>query len=289
MGHYLILKRIKHYKLTNVKMDCKHNYAIDDGEYVCQSCGLIGDRFIDESAEWRNYENGKDESGRASLTISELLPESSYGSIISFKGISPTNTRMKSLQRLSTWSVSSNSERSWLGIFENIQSTCYNNGLPKSIVIDACGLYKQMGDAQKVRGETRRALIAGSVYTACQQNKASRTHQEIADIFKVSIRSLCKAVSRYVTNEDSVLQTQMGIAERLCASLSLNDEQRDSVFAKLHEISLKSEDDFEHTPKTIVAGVVAFVMGLKNKQDMAKISEASGVSSLSIHKLVGKL
>jgi hypothetical protein len=57
----------------------------------------------------------------------------------------------------------------------------------------------------------------------------------------------------------------------------------------LVEISKKSEDDFEHTPKTIVAGVVAHIMGLKTKTQMKLVSDASGVSSLSIHKIVGKL
>jgi hypothetical protein len=81
----------------------------------------------------------------------------------------------------------------------------------------------------------------------------------------------------------------MGLAERLCTSLSLNDQQRDSIFELLQLISTKSEDEFEHTPKTIVAGVVAHVMGLKTKRQMKVVSDASGVSSLSIHKLVGKL
>jgi hypothetical protein len=52
---------------------------------------------------------------------------------------------------------------------------------------------------------------------------------------------------------------------------------------------MKSEDEFEHTPKTIVAGVVAHVMGLKTKTQMKTVSEVSGVSALSIHKIVGKL
>jgi hypothetical protein len=52
---------------------------------------------------------------------------------------------------------------------------------------------------------------------------------------------------------------------------------------------MKSEDEFEHTPKTIVAGVTAYIMGLKSKQEMNRVSEASGVSSLSIHKLVQKI
>ena len=57
----------------------------------------------------------------------------------------------------------------------------------------------------------------------------------------------------------------------------------------LYQISLKSEDEFEHTPKTIVAGVVASIMGLKTKSQMKIVSDASGVSSLSIHKIVIKL
>jgi transcription initiation factor TFIIIB Brf1 subunit/transcription initiation factor TFIIB len=144
-------------------------------------------------------------------------------------------------------------------------------------------------DAQKVRGETRRALMGATVYVSCRQNGASRTYQEVADIFRVSIRSLCKAVSRFSVMENTVLQTQLGIAERLCASLSLNDKQRNDIFKILLDISTKSEDDFEHTPKTIVAGVVAYVMGFKTKAQMKPVADASGVSALSIHKLVSKI
>jgi len=185
--------------------------------------------------------------------------------------------------------MSSNSERSWMGIFDAIQMTCAFHNLPKAIVMDACGLYKKMEDAQKVRGETRRALMGAAVFVACRNNDASRTHEEVAKMFHVSIRTLCKAVARFSPVENTVLQTQQGIAERLCTSLKLNDDQRDQIFALLLEISTKSEDEFEHTPKTIVAGVTAHVMGFKTKAQMKTVSEASGVSALSIHKIVGKL
>jgi len=267
---------------------CTHSFVVDDGEYVCNQCGTIGERFIDESAEWRSYDD-KDEKGRSGFTTSDLLPNSSYGSVISFRGISSTNTEMKSLQRLSTWSLSSNSDRSWIGIFDAIQYACNRCGLTKAISMDACGIYKNVDDAQKVRGETRRALMGATVYLACRTNSAPRTYEEISDLFRVSVRSLCKAVSRFKQVENTVLQTQIGIAERLCSSLNLNDTQRQSIFDKLHEISLKSEDEFEHSPKTIVAGVVAYCMGLRAKNEMKPVSESSGVSVLSIHKLVGKL
>jgi len=271
-------------------MECKHSIVIDEGEKVCEKCGTIMEKVIDESAEWRNYEQGKGEDQcRTGFTTSDLLPESSYGSIMTSRGISAKDTNMKSIQRLSCWSLSSNSQRSWMGIFDSIQMSCAHAGLPKAIVLDACGLYKKLEDAQKVRGETRRAMIGAAVFVACRNNHAPRSHQEIASLFVVNIRSLCKAITHFESTENTVLQTELGIAERLCASLNLNDDQRDRVMDLLVQISEKSEDEFEHTPKTIVSGVVAHVMNLKTKASMKSVSDSSGVSALSIHKIVTKL
>lgn len=269
-------------------MNCKHELVVDEGEHVCTLCGTIMGRMIDEGAEWRNYDQGKDE-GRTGFTTSDLLPESSYGSIMSFKGLTSKDLNLKAIQRLSCWSLSSNSQRSWMSIFDAIQMSCAHAGLPKAIVMDACGLYKQLEDAQKVRGETRRAMMGGAVFVSCRNNGAPRSHEEIAKMFLVNIRSLCKAVTHFEMTNNTVLQTEIGIAERLCASLSLNDDQRQKILDLLVDISHKSEDDFEHTPKTIVAGVVAHIMGLKTKTQMKSVSDASGVSALSIHKIVTKL
>lgn len=269
-------------------MECQHNLVIDEGEHVCNKCGTIMSKLIDEGAEWRNYEDSKGEDQcRTGFVTSDLLPEASYGSIMSYKGVSSPG--LKALQRLSCWSLSSNSQRSWMGIFDAIQLSCNHAGLPKSIMMDACGMYKKLEDAQKVRGETRRAMMGGAIFVACRNNGAPRSHEEVAKLMTVNIRSLCKAITHFSPTDNTVLQTQIGIAERICATLALNDEQRQKVMDLLYEISTKSEDDFEHTPKTIVAGVVAYVMGLKTKAQLKPVSEASGVSALSIHKIVGKI
>jgi transcription initiation factor TFIIB len=269
-------------------MECTHSLVIDEGQQVCTSCGRIFNQIIDEGAEWRNYEDSKGEDQcRTGFVTSELLPESSYGSIISYKGANSPN--MKALQRLSCWSLSSNSQRSWMGIFDSINLCCTHAGLPKSIIMDACGMYKHLEDAQKVRGETRRALMGAAIFVACRNNGVPRSHEEVAKLMTVNIRALCKAINHFSPTDNTVLQTQIGIAERLCAGLFLNDGQREKIMGLLYEISMKSEDEFEHTPKTIVAGVVAHIMGLKTKTQMKTVSEVSGVSALSIHKIVGKL
>jgi transcription initiation factor TFIIB len=186
----------------------------------------------------------------------------------------------KSIAKLSAWSFSSHGERSWMGIFDAIQSTSARAGLTKAIILDACGLYKNLEDSQKTRGETRRALMAAAVFTACRENNAARSHEEVATLFSVSIRALCKALTRFDNGSASVLNTQLGIAERMCADLQLPDTERDAIV-----LSLQKLPEMEHTPKTIVAGVVSITLG----GQIQKVAEASGVSIVSIRKIVEKL
>lgn len=262
-------------------MECEHaNTTVDDGEHVCTTCGSILERYIDEGAEWRVYANTDHDPSRTGTITSELLPNSSYGSMMMRKRTANTSEEAKSIAKLSAWSFSSHGERSWMGIFDAIQATAIRAGLPKAIVADACALFKQVEHAQKTRGETRRALMAASVFTACRQHEATRSHEEVALLFHVNIRSLCKALERFDQGMSSVLNTQLGLAERMCADLALDDTDRDKVLLKL-----RSLPEMEHTPKTIVAGVLCIVLG----GQLAKISQVSGVSTVSIRKITEKL
>jgi transcription initiation factor TFIIB len=236
--------------------------------------------YIDEGAEWRVYANTEDDPSRTGTVTSQLLPNSSYGSMMMRRRGMIQSEEAKSIAKLSAWSYSSHGERSWMGIFDAIQTTALRAGLTKAIILDACGLFKNIEESQKTRGETRRALMAAAVFTACRQNQATRSHEEIANLFHVSIRALCKALSFFENETSSVLNTQLGLAERMCAELGMNDKDRDKVVLILHDLP-----EMEHTPKTIVAGVLSVILG----GQIQKVSEASGVSTVSIRKIVEKL
>jgi len=258
---------------------CEHDVVVNDGERVCTRCGTILGAAIDEGAEWRVYGNTEDDPSRTGTITSELLPDSSYGSMMMRRRGGQASEEAKSIAKLSAWSFSSHGERSWMGIFDAIQQSCSRAGLPKAIVMDGCALFKKVEDAQKTRGETRRALMAAAIFTSCRQHDATRTHEEVAALFHVSIRSLCKALMRFSDGGSNVLSTQLGIAERICADMDLSDTDRDAIV-----LMLQGLPEMEHTPKTIVAGVVCSVLG----GQIAKVSAASGVSSVSIRKIVEK-
>jgi transcription initiation factor TFIIB len=262
-------------------MECVHDDVdIDNGERVCLCCGSILGSYIDEGAEWRVYSNTDEDPSRTGTITSELLPNSSYGSMMMRKRFPNQSEEAKTIAKLSSWSFSSHGERSWMGIFDVIQTTAGRAGLTKAIVMDACGLFKNVQDSQSSRGESRRALMAAAVFTACRENDATRAHSEIATMFSVSIRALCKALTKFVSTGGSVLNTQLGLAERMCADLSLSDTERDKIV-----LTLQGLPEMEHTPKTIVAGVLCIVL----KGQIPKVSEVSGVSTVSIRKIVEKL
>jgi transcription initiation factor TFIIB len=262
-------------------MECEHsNVDVEDGERVCTCCGSILGSYIEEGAEWRIYANTEEDPSRTGTITNELLPNSSYGSMMMRKRVPNQSEEAKSIAKLSAWSFSSHGERSWMGIFDAIQSTALRAGLTKAIILDSCAMFKQVEDAQKTRGETRRALMAASVFTACRQNNATRSHEEIAGLFRVSIRSLCKALSKFENESSNVLNTQLGIAERMCADLELSDTDRDKMVLLLQKLP-----EMEHTPKTIVAGVLCIVLG----GQLQRVSEVSGVSTVSVRKIVEKL
>lgn len=261
-------------------MNCEHDVIADDGERVCTKCGTILGSCIDEGAEWRVYSNTEEDPSRTGTITSELLPNSSYGSMMMRRRGGTQSDEAKSIGKLSAWSFSSHGERSWMGIFDAIQATANRACLPKAIVVDACAIFKNVSDAQKTRGETRRALMAAAIFTSCRQHNATRTHEEVSALFHVSIRSLCKALMRFQSEGSNVLNTQLGIAERMCVDIGASEEERDKVVLMLQGLS-----EMDHTPKTIVAGVLCLVMG----NQISKVSAASGVSSVSIRKIVEKL
>lgn len=265
-------------------MECLHldedAIVLCDGERTCTQCGTMMGCVIDEGAEWRM--NGEDEPIRTGCFTSDLLPESSYGSMMSRRRGNQT-AEGKMLAKMSAWCMASHGERSWIGIFDAITNIGSKAGLPRSILLEACGLFKHVVDAQKTRGESRRALMAAAVFTACSKQGATRSHEEIATLFNVSVRSLCKNVPYYESGESSVLQTQIGLAERLCVELDATDEQRNTILKTLSTLG-----ELEHTPKTVVAGVAARVLG-GDRVSMNRVSKASGVSVLSIRKMVEKV
>ena len=130
---------------TQIKKDnydecpvCNNIYLEIEGKMVCKKCGTINDGIIDFNPEWRYY--GNDDSKisdptRVGLPTNELLPESSLGSTISFKY--GESYDMRKIRNYHLWNSMPYKERSLYNVFDKIQVTSLNSGIPNCIIEEA--------------------------------------------------------------------------------------------------------------------------------------------------------
>ena len=274
---------------------CEHsNRSIEEGQSVCMDCGCILEQVVDDGPEWRYY--GADDKhadpSRTGAATHLLLPESSYGSMaMNIKSSSP---HFKQIIRISAWALASHSERSWIAALDLLQTYAYRAGLPKAILVDACALLRSQEDALKLRGETRRALFGATFFVACRKNGVSRTHEEISEMVNTSTRSLSKAIQRFdiqVKVDNPLLMTQLSLAERMMNGQPMTEQVRNIILDKIREVFRFPDEELEHTPKVMVAGIIASVLvkGGDPTHIVKEFSKACGVSAVSIKKVMGKI
>ena len=107
-------KLMKSNTLSNTCSFCKNaSIMLDDGHYVCQFCQSIVDRNIDHGAEWRYYgceDNKHSDPTRCGLPTSDLLPDSSLGSMIGFTYNESYDVRI--MRKYHLWNSMTYKERS---------------------------------------------------------------------------------------------------------------------------------------------------------------------------------
>ena len=103
----------------------------DDLGHACQNCGYVGDKVIDQGAEWRYY-GINDTRGynptRTGNIINPLLPRASMGTFIG------RTNGLRNIQRLQIWNSMPSSERSLNGIYKKISTLLQNSDIANKII-----------------------------------------------------------------------------------------------------------------------------------------------------------
>ena len=287
----------------NIGLDiCKYckseDLQLDNGHIICKTCGTINDTSIDCAAEWRYY--GNDDSKfsdptRCGLPTNALLPQSSIGSTISFKANESYD--MKKIRNYHMWNAMPYKERALHNVFESIQIRASNYGIPSCIIEEAKILYKQISEKKISRGNNRRGIIASCIYKACCIQGSPRSSQEIADIFKISTKSMtrgCKNFDNIMNYNkqkavDTGGSTSVDFIRRFCSHLNLPD----SIYsickhvceqAELHNLVSKC------IPPSIAAGSIYLTCSILSINVSKKeISTQCKISEVTISKCYKEL
>jgi transcription initiation factor TFIIB len=280
----------------NITDDCiyckSNNIELIDGNYLCMKCNSVLERFIDMQAEWRYY--GADDSKasdptRCGMPCSDLLPNSSLGSIISNQNNESYD--MKLIKKYHMWNSMSYKERTLYNIFDNITVHAVNNGIPASIIDDAKVYYKNVSDSRISRGDNRSGLIATAIYFSCKSNGVPRSTKEIAKIFNLKVTTMTRGCKKFqdILKTHLEASTPTDFIKRFCSKLNLNIDMIklcEYVVNKAEEYSLVSEN----TPTSISSGCIYLVnyhcdLGLTKKD----ISDSCEISIVTLTKIYKKL
>lgn len=263
----------------------QHQPSLEDGEYVCIHCGSVLDGYIDDSAEWRNFEGFKDMT-RCGMPSDQLLPNLNNGSMIAQGGSGTTVIR-----KYHSWSAATYRERCLLHVFQQLSLRAANSGIAACIVQDAKSLYKRMCDMQLSRGEKRSAMIAAAVYMACKQHAVPRSLKEVAAMFDLQPAAMTRGCKKYeqALRLGSHAATACDMVQRFCSNMGLDKEYwglcRDMV-QDVQRLGIASSS----TLPTVAAATILFCMtecGLK--LDRKHLATACGVSDVTILKCLKRL
>ena len=263
-----------------------------NGECICQSCGVVNSELYDEMPEFNNDLEG---TSRYGCPSNYFYPKSALGTKFRTRGYS----RISNLQRQGQMPYR---EKSLLEILTKIQKKCKTYGITQTIIDSAKILYKKVSDCKHTKGKRAgknrimrcinlRSMIAACVFYACKLQGEPRSPKEIADIYDLEIKNVNKGCRRFLEFIDlESLNTEFSSSkssdfiERFASKLSLEAQYikiAKDISTNIHKLDVAST----HEPPSVAAGCILLISVMYHLDITKKqISDVFKISDVTISK-----
>jgi len=272
------------------------NMMVCEEHSICRVCNEIISS-VDSSPE-KCYEGGKN-TCRTGMPTSELLPDSSVGSVIlqSYGG----NSNMRLISRLNTYTGIPYKTRSLLIVFQQIQEKCSRHNVSKKIINEAQGIYKIISQYKISRGKNRMGIISACVFISSKNCGSPRSSSEIAKIMEIEKKVITKGIKEINdlirVNKISLQRMNMervrsiDLIDRFCNELKLNENQILEIKVLCDQLTETFYSELSSsTPPSLSASIINLYC-IMNKLDISKkiISDNSSISVVTITKITSHL
>ena len=276
--------------------DNNENHLIENGMILCKKCNIIINNIID-SPEWKSYKNSNSNPTRCGMPVNELLPQSSLGTNIAYRGMSE---KMKKVDMYQKWNSMPYKERSLYKVYKEIELKCSSNCLPVIISDTAKMFYKTLSETKISRGKNRIGIIAACIYYSCKECKYPRSDSELASLFNIDKKIMTKGCKNFTEiirlssiNKDRI-QSHSSVnlydfIDRFCHKLKLSNNNIKHI-KKIANICDKLSLTNDNTPPAMSSGCI-YLFIKYNNIDISKkqISEICKISEVTINKCFKKI
>jgi len=270
--------------------------------WECTKCGSFVESLIDQTAEWRIYQDGtKNDTIRCSTVINELLPQSSKGTIILSK--SNSNYNMRRTQKVHSWSAMTYKERCLNDIFQDISLRSLNGCILQNVVKLAHEYYSIVSELYIARGAMRKGLVAACLFMACKKQGVPRTCQEIAEIFQINDKSVTRGNKKFIELWSMAGQNPISYKNddqstnylpRFCSELNPDSDELLKISKQITILCKKNSILTSNTPISIAAASIYMATIILNiesdiqKSDIATVAKTSQVTIGKCYKELQK-
>ena len=260
-----------------------------EGLPVCSSCGLVEDRFIDESPEWTSgvSEDGKvnDPSRCGNPNSNPELFSQAWGKGTIMATTYSSKYEIKRMAKINFHMSMNHKDRSLFHAYKGIDEACHT--LPDSILKDAKMMYKKFDDGKLTRGAVRTGIKGNCVLYACRLAKVPRTTKEIADMFGIQGKDISRTTQIFKETimgktEKNYMTKPCDVVHRLLGNFNIGQNYRPICNKICSEIEGCIEL-MSKTPNSIASAVI--LIALKGVYTKGDICSTCSVSIPTVNKI----
>ena len=260
-----------------------------EGLPTCSECGLVEDRYVDDTAEWTSGMNddGKvNDPSRCGNPNSnpELFSQNwGKGTIISTQYSSTYEN--KRMAKINFHMSMNHRDRSLFHAYRDIDEACHT--LPEVVLKDAKMMYRKFNEEKLTRGAVRLGIKANCVLYACRLAKHPRTTKEISDMFGIQSKDVSRTTQIFkdtimgITEKNYVTKA-FDVMNRLLNAFEVTRDERLKC-NKLCQLTDECANLMSKTPNRIASAIIYTVLGTKVKK--SELCEKCNISVPTLNKI----
>lgn len=282
----IMAQTLKYRPKVDICTDCGESQNIIEdhksGYNICGNCGIVlGDRIIDETSEWRSFEDShKADPSRVGSASNVFLDVEQLDTMIS----TGKGANSYTLSKIQMKNYMRGPQRALKNGLNLIQAFCERSNITKTISDRAQYVFKTVNSQKLLKGKNLEGAVGACIYIACKLENAPRTFKEISVITGVQKREIGRCYKLISKEVDSKGMVPSGdIVARFCADLNLDlkiQKLAIMISQKTHEVGALTG----RSPDSVAAAVIYLVLNIYPEfKDIQKdIHLVTGVTEITI-------
>ena len=267
----------------------------DQGETVCEECGLVIDeQNIDRGPEWRAFNHQERQSkSRVGAPTTQTMHDKGLTTTIDWKdkdayGRLISSDKRSQMHRLRKWQerirTKDAGERNLQFALSEIDRMASALGVPRQVREIASVTYRKALKEDLIRGRSIEGVATAALYAACRQSGLPRSLEEIAEASRVDRKEIGRTY-RYISKELGLEMEPVDpkkYVPRYCSDLDLSERVQTKAMDIIETTSEKGLLSGKSPTGFAAAAIYAAALLCGEKRTQREVAEVAQVTEVTI-------